>query len=154
MRLTLTVLTICFAASFQAKSAETVSYIVVRGAVIGCEDWTDRILNLINVKDEPNPSILGLPSIDVWGLDAAQIEESVLDTIEKSTGTKPKTLSVELIDSEPEYRLLINEYMYSLNNLMRGQCPRQFKKGNNHQRPIIDEKMEEIRRQEMARLVV
>ena len=132
-----------------AEEAKLGSYIVARGAVVGCETWTDRILDIVEIKADENPTILNLPDLEILGLNGADIETVVLDRIEQQTGIRPQTISIEIIDSESEYKSLINEYAFSLTRLIQKRCPKQRKPPLDN----MEEQIEKIRRVELIKSV-
>lgn len=106
-----------------ADEAEPGSYIVVRGAIAQCPNWTGRILNIEQVDGEGVVAFLQLPPLEAAGLDAGEIQKKVLDTIEEQTGHRPVTISVEILANEAEYRLLLNQYIHSLQSMVHDRCP-------------------------------
>ena len=142
-----------FAIPCSAGEAELGNYIVVRGAVLGCEAWTDRILEIVKIESEAKPTVLGIPDIEVLGSSEEQIKVTVSDAIEKETGTRPQSLSIELINSVPELRPLVGFYAYSLQEFKKDECPMEFKhrKIPGH---YLEEQIEKLRREILGRSVV
>ena len=136
-----------------AGGAESGNYIVVRGAVSDCEAWDDRILDLVEVEKAQNPTIMGIPDIEVLGKSEQEIETAVLSAIESATGTRPQTLSIELVDSVLDLKPLIIPYLYSSKWLGTGTCPPNIDRRKS-QRNWYEKQIEELRRAELARTVV
>ena len=120
---------------------------------MGCEAWDDRILEIVEVVFEGQPTILGISNVPVLGNSLEAIEEFVLVAIEQSTGRRPSTLSFELVESVLELKPLIDPHRYSTKALNAGVCPPQFDYRN--QREIrIEDQIEQIRLEELSRSVV
>ena len=137
-----------------AQVADEGSYVVVRGAVSGCERWTSRILDAVKIEGEEPISLLGIPEIDAWSLEKKQIKTNLLSAIEKLRGSEPESISVEILESEAKYNTIAREFLFSLNLLLDGSCPfkgfESMKRGNED----LEEGIEKIKRSELARSVV
>ena len=149
----LTIILILTSLPCLAEEAKLGSYIVVKGAVAGCEAWTDRILEIVEIESEQPVTILGLPGLSVLGLYDAEIQEMLLDAVEKETGNRPQTLSIRVIHFETEYRLLLNQYAESLNMLIGGKCLRPQPPAKSREQRI-EEDIEKIRRYELSKFLV
>ena len=147
----LTILLILTSLPCLAEQAKVGSYIVAKGAVVGCETWTDRILDIVEIESEQPVAILGLSGLNVLGLSDAEINELILDMVERETGIRPRTLSIKVIHSEAEYILLLDQYAISLGMLIDGKCPQPRTK---NWLENIDEEIQQFRREELSRSVV
>lgn len=136
-----------------AEEAVVGGFLAVRGAIVGCESWTDRVLELVRLDSEQPLTLLGLPGFDVLGLNAEEIKELIEDGVEQEAGKRPHSLTVELLKIEAEYRLLLNDYKAHLVALMKESCPSRPRRSIpwNEQ---LDEQMEEIRRIEISKVLV
>ena len=56
-----------------AQLAEEGSYIVIRGAVKECEDWSSRILDVVQVGDKDTITLVGIPNVFVKQINQNQI---------------------------------------------------------------------------------
>jgi hypothetical protein len=153
MRIVLAALWLLLPMSCLAGGAESGNYIIVRGAISGCEAWDDRILDIVEVEKAHNPTILGIPDIDVVGKSEEEIEMAVLIAIESETGTRPQTLSFELVGSVLDLKPLIAPYLYSSRWLEAGVCPPNIDRRNTREN-WYEEQIEKLRRAELARTVV
>lgn len=111
------------AATCQAEEVTEGGYIVIRGAVEGCEAWPDRILEVVRIEDSEPVELLGLPPLQLIGVSAAELTKMLRSVIESRTGRRPQTLRVEILGLEDEYLTLANEYLASLHYLSEGTCP-------------------------------
>ena len=91
-----------------AGEAKLGSYVMARGVIEVCETWTDRILDIVEIESAENLTIMDLPDIEVLGRTEVEITNSILNVIERESGTRPQSLSIELIDSESEYESLLD----------------------------------------------
>lgn len=107
----------------QAQEVEVGSYIVVRGAVQGCEQWTGRILEVVKVEPSQPVPLLGLPPLDYVGLSAEEISLVLQAKIESLTGYRPRTVWVEVLATDDEYRRIRTDYQSSVHYLSEGRCP-------------------------------
>ncbi|MCW8925028.1 MAG: hypothetical protein OQJ84_02135, partial [Xanthomonadales bacterium] len=138
-----------------AQSVENGSYVVVRGAVEGCEAWSFRILDIAKAEDNEPVTLLNIPGITVIDLTSEQIRSNLIAAIQDLTGNEPKSISVEILDSEQKYNFIVKEYWASLNALLEGVCP--FENKANRAPPLDgeywEEKIQEIKKQDIARSV-
>ena len=153
MRIVLSALLILVPMSCLAGGAEPGNYIVVRGAVLGCEAWDDRILDIVEVEKARHPTILGIRDMDVLGKSEEEIETAVLGKVESETGTRPESLSIELVDSVLDLKPLINPYLYSSRMLGMGICPPNIAQRKS-QENFYEEQIDKLRRAELAKKVV
>ena len=116
-----------------------------------CETSTDRVLDIVEIESAGSFTILDLPGIKLLGRNAVEITTSILDVVERETGARPKTLSIEVIDSKSMYRSLLDEYSHSLHHLKVGDCSRESKGSREKD---YEEKYDKIRREELSRSVV
>ena len=133
-----------------AEQAKIGSYIVAKGAVVDCETWTDRILDIVEIESEQPVDILGLRGLNVLGLSDSEIGELILDMVESETGNRPQTLSISVMHSEEKYWELLEQYLISLTMLNRGDCP---SPGHEHPHEYMEEMIEKIRRANLSRSV-
>lgn len=153
MRSALVILWLLIPLSCIAEEVESGNYIVVRGAVKGCEAWNDRILDIVEVKFEKPATVLEFDDVPVLGKDMSEIRIWVLDAVEESTGVRPQSLTFELITSVLDIKPLIDAYLFSTKWLYAGHCPPQYER--REERNIrIEEEMEKLRREEFLRSVV
>lgn len=138
-----------------AEEATLGGFLAVKGAIVGCDKWTDRVLELVRLESEQPLTLLGLPGFEVLGLNAGEIKELIEDRVEQDTGKRPHSLSIEVLGNEAEYRLLLDNYRAHLYALIKGErlCP--YPPGKsvpwNEQ---LDKQEEEIRRIEISRILV
>ena len=121
-RLAAVIVFLTFSATSHAQSVEVGDYLVVRGAIAGCEGWENRILDVKKVQDDRPLEVLGLRAMDVLGLDSREIHIQLLRSISAATGRTPKSLRVEILNDDSEYRLIIGEYRASLYALIKDKC--------------------------------
>ena len=136
-----------------AETVQTGNFIVVRGAVLGCEAWDKRILDIVEISHDEGQTIVGISGVKFVGSDLAEIEAEVLGAIENNTGVRPKTLTFELIESVLDIKPLIDPYLYSTRALDAGFCPPRYDLRIDRKIPI-EEQIEELRREELSRSVV
>ena len=155
LAMSMTVAVACLFGSVSCLAQEAVvgGFLVVRGAIVGCEQWTNRVLELVRLDSEQPLTLLGMPGFEVLGLNAGEIKELIGDRVEQNTGERPRSLSVDLLRHEADYRLLLNDYAAHLQALIKDSCPypQRSTVPFNEQ---IDEQMEEIRRIDIAKIVV
>lgn len=97
MKALLIIALLVWGTSCLAQSAQEGSYIVVRGAVEGCEVWSDRILDVVKVDNDTPIKLLGIPDISVAGLTHKQIKSNLLMAVENHTGKKPESITVKIL---------------------------------------------------------
>jgi len=155
MKILATLLLLLMCAEIHAQPVSTGDYVLIRGAVNGCESWPSRILEVEKINTEAPVGLLGLPGLEVVGLHKVEVEEELRKTIESLTGHKPSTLVVEILRSEMEYQSVLREYSISLKALIAGHCPHpDVDPYEPVKKPSLEEQMEQLRRAEIARLVV
>lgn len=144
-----------------AQTAAEGGYIVVRGAVNDCKEWTNRILDAVKIENQAPVTILNLPGFSVVGLNHEQVESKLSEAIKTLTGRRPETLSVEILASDVEYQTIAKEYYTSLALLIDGECP--FSKARNQKidrdqmkdrLQKIENPQEKIRLMEISRRIV
>jgi hypothetical protein len=130
-----------------AYADENSRYIVVKGSTVQCPDWHNRILEVVEVKDNEYANLLGIPTVKIRPIESKAILDNLVSSIVQLHNYKPESLSVEILEPNIEYRVIINKFMISLNALVRGECPNQ--KTNQLER--IEEDIEKIRKQDLSR---
>ena len=126
------------------------NYVVVQGALMGCETWKDRILDVARVGSEGRVDLLDYQGIEVLGKSGQDIETLLLAAIEARTDRRPKTLVVTVLTSEQEYRQLVQLYILSLNYFLDNHCPVGSRRGNDKNRDL-DENNEILRRKDVVK---
>ena len=122
MRLTVFLALIIWGSVCLAQTAGVGNYVVVRGAVKGCEHWTRRILDVEEVEDSKPISLLNIPIINVVGLEGESIQLLLESEIRKRTGNEPKSVRVQVIDAIRLPREITDQYMFSLKSLFAEKC--------------------------------
>jgi hypothetical protein len=89
----------------------------------------------------------------VVGKSAEEVLIEVLSAIEYETGTKPKTPSIELVDSVLDLKPLIAPSLSSSRWLEVGLCPENINRRNSRENRY-EEEIEKLRRAELARTPV
>jgi hypothetical protein len=123
MKQTLILFLIVWCATCYSQTATVGNYVVVQGALKGCEHWTSRVLDIQQVKEGEPVKLLDVPNINVIGLDGNSIRSALQAEIELRTGTEPSTLEVQVIEAIHLPRELTDRYMQSLRYLLANQCP-------------------------------
>ena len=155
MKILATLLLLLMSAEIHAQPLSTGDYVLIRGAVNGCESWPSRILEVEKIETEAPVVLLGLSGVEVVGLNKVEIEKELRKTIENLTGHHPSTLVVEILRSEMEYQSILREYSISLKALIAGHCPHPDADPYEPiRKPSLEEQIEQLRRAEIARLVV
>ncbi len=133
-----------------ADTVKEGNYVVVRGAVKGCEHSARLIFDVVKVEDSNPISILSIPDINVIGQSAQQIELKLEDKIEHRTGRRPTTLSINILQIERDYRNILTEYRLSLAHIERLDCSPLHKRRQQYRYlRNLDEQMEKIRLMEL-----
>ena len=101
---------------------------------------------MVQVGDKDTITLVGMPNVFVKQLNQNQIKTNLLEAIERKTGNQPETVKVEILGSEQEYRLILNEYNGSLLHLARGKCPGHPLRSD-HLKDLIDKQLEDIEEQ-------
>jgi hypothetical protein len=158
MKQTLFLFLIVWCATCLAQTATVGNYVVVQGALKGCEHWTWRILDIEQVKEGEPVKLLGIPNINVIGLDGKSIRSALKAEIERRTGTEPTTLEVQVIEAIHLPRELTDGYMHSLRYLLDNQCPsdpENFPAPRKAPSTIedLEEQLEKLRQLELSRSV-
>ena len=122
MKFTLCLILIAWSFPCFSQTADEGNYVVVRGAVQGCEHWYFRILDVVKIQGPETISLLGIPDIPVTGLDTKQIRLNLVSEIERRMGTAPKTVRIEILESDQQYEGIIDEYMRSLSSFTDKKC--------------------------------
>ena len=151
MKTVLFVILIAWGTQCLAQSVHDGSYVVVRGAVEGCELWSFRILDVTRVEGDDPVSLLNIPDISVAGLTDKQVKSNLVTAIQSITGTKPESITVEILESEQEYQSIAKEYLVSLNALLDGFCP---VKSQSPGLEDLEKSIQKIRKQDIARSVI
>lgn len=133
--------------------AEDGRYVLIKGALLGCEGWTDRVLDVEQVESGGRVSLLGINDFPVLGQEREDIEAGLLSAIKERTGRRPQTLAVEILMSRAEYEMVVPAYLTSLNYLLDKKCPTGLEKRRDRKWDL-DEKNEMIRNMEIAKKVV
>ncbi len=133
-----------------AQTANEGSYIVVRGAVKDCSEWGNRILDAVKIENQAPITILEMPGFSVLGLSHTQVEDELSDAIEKITGKRPDTLSVDILASDAEYQTIAKEYLMSQTMLVEGKCP--FRKTHDIKKNR-EEELERLRLEKISKRI-
>lgn len=156
LKLTVFLVSLNWSAICFAQTADVGNFIVVSGALRGCEEWTGRILDVEKIEDDQPLRLLNLPGISVIGLDGEGILQVLESAVLQQTGNKPKSLSVQVIDSVRLPRTIFEEYGVSLRLMIDDECPegpidipakrklREYK---------LEEDIQKIRQMELSRAV-
>ena len=112
--------------AFAAETALVVrdgDWVVVRASIQGCPDYPGVLL--LHKASEVEPLQLpGLRAISILGMTEAQIVERLRDEIESRTFSRPRSLSVEILDSLEQYQHERERELASLEYLKTSDCPR------------------------------
>jgi hypothetical protein len=122
-------------------------YIVVKGSTVQCPEWHNRILEVVEVKDNEYANLLGIPLIEFRPLKPKAILNYLVDSIVQLHKYEPESLSVEVLESNIEYRAIVGTFMMSLDALVKGKCLRH--KTKLHEK--LEKDIEKIRVQELSR---
>ena len=105
----------------QSQTAEEGNYIVVRGAIIGCNKPTGRVLDVVLVDGFGVVSLVGIPNIKVKSLDGNNIKSKLLDAIESKIGNRPESVEVSVLTTIEESLALLKERDKSLEDCVPSQ---------------------------------
>jgi hypothetical protein len=127
MRFTWLLTAFLWASTGFAQTVEPGTIVVVWGAVKGCEDWTDRILDLEVVPLEGAIELLG-QELNIQGLSGDEVLGQIIANIRGQTGREPTTLRFSI--ERWITRKLTQAYMNSQAHLDTGTCPTQQSSGD------------------------
>ena len=146
MKIFLCILLMASPITGMAQTAVEGGYIVVRGAVKDCPEWTNRILDAVKIEDQTPITILEISGFSVVGLSHDQVEKELIKAIATNTGKRPESLSVDILASDAEYQIIVKEHYRSSLMLQKGVCPHKDTEGNEQRQ----KEMEEIRLLEIS----
>ncbi len=159
MRFAIFLALVVWGSSCLAQTATNGTYVVVRGAVKGCEDWTERILDIEEVKDDKPINLLDISNINVVGLEGKGIQLLLESEIKIRTGNEPKSIKVQVLDLIRLPRGIWDQYRFSLFALLDGECPVDPQRIPVSREPPtyperLEKEIEKLRRLELSRALV
>jgi len=98
------------------------SWVVVIGAVQGCEQWDRRVLDVQLVQDDQPLELVGIPVGDVTGMSGIEIRIRLQAEGERLTGHKAESLKVLVFQLQLP-REIIRMYGLSVRELAVNACP-------------------------------
>jgi hypothetical protein len=139
----------------QAQRADEGDYVVLRGALLSCVQWSGRVLDVVQIENADPIQILGLPPVYILGLSPEQITRKLEDHIDELTGVEPTSIRIEILKNQAAYRTIVFEYARSWAGLIQGDCASLQPRNRSRQfdwqpPPSIDKQMRRIYRLDAA----
>jgi len=70
----LIILLLTYSTACIAETANIGDYVIVRGGITGCEEWSHRVLDMVEIEHETSISLIGIDDIAVLNLSQSEIE--------------------------------------------------------------------------------
>ena len=114
----------CTKATFADEVVNPGNVILVRAEILECPNFPGILAMHRVVEGDGGLSVGNIGPIPVLGQTPLQIQSDIVDAVATKHARRPRSIRVELLSSEIEYRLVRDEILNSLSFLARGECSR------------------------------